>query len=482
MARWGIKSFDIENYFPIKVSEGSVPIKNDAPGVNSTSMLELLNMSFTHARNKFAKQSVEIGDMLDVFANHMSNMVRYNAMALPILDYYKWMNSRGTDEYGTEYSVQTSVKNTFGDHAWSYLNTLLKDISGGTKKSTRDKLMVKFFKNAKVAKVAANIRVAALQFTSYVRAGAVIDNKYLLKAIGHKPKTKMAQEHCGIALWKSMGYYDTDITRGLTEQIKHNDTVRGKIVEWSLKGAELADKVTWGYLWNACELEIRDKRKDLTVGSKEFYDAIALRLREVIYRTQVVDSMLTRNQMMRSPDGWDKVLSTFGSENALSFNLAMDVFVSYELDKRSMGKEKAKEKNRVYRRKAITALIVTNAVTATLQTLFDAFRDYDEDDKDEEYWAKLMLTNFFSNSSVLAKTPYGNIFMSVLQGFTPSRMDVDWLNSGIKMSKEMYKLFTGEGSTEKAIKNALKLLSDTSGIAAYNVYRDIYAFYELFND
>lgn len=492
MARWGIKSFGITNYFPIKVSEGSVPMKNDAPGVDSVSMLELLNMSFTHARNHFAKQSVEIGDVFDVFSSHMSNMARYNAMALPILDMYKWMNSRVRDEYGAEHSVQTSIKDTFGDYAWKYFGTLLKDISGGTKKSTRDKLAVRFFKNAKVAKVAANIRVVALQFTSYIRAGAVMDNKYLLKSLNYfstrelkdetfKNSITKAKKYCGIALWKSMGYYDTDITRGLTEQIKHSTDVRSKLVELSLKGAEWADETTWGVMWNACEFEIRDKHPELKPKTEEYYKAVGERLRDVIYRTQVVDSMLTRSQMMRSPDAWDKVLTMFGSESTLSLNLAMDVFTSYELDKRSLGKEKAKAKNKKYIRKAITAYIVTNVVTSALQTLFDAFRDYDEDEKDEEYLTKLMLENFLSNSSIINKIPYLNAFSSIISGFTPSRTDVDWMNDSVKAVKAIYKCFAEGKSVEPAIKYTLKTLSDASGIAGYNLYRDIYALYELFN-
>lgn len=492
MARWDIKSFGITNYFPIKVSEGSVPMKNDAPGVDSVSMLELLNMSFTHARNHFAKQSVEIGDVFDVFSSHMSNMARYNAMALPILDMYKWMNSRVKDEYGAEHSVQTSIKDTFGEYAWKYFGTLLKDISGGTKKSTRDKLAVRFFKNAKVAKVAANIRVVALQFTSYIRAGAVMDNKYLLKALNYfstrdlkdeayKNAITKAKKYCGIALWKSMGYYDTDITRGLTEQIKHSTNVRSKLVELSLKGAEWADETTWGMMWNACEFEIRDKHPELKPKTEEYYKAVGERLRDVIYRTQVVDSMLTRSQMMRSPDAWDKVLTMFGSESTLSLNLAMDVFTSYELDKRSLGKEKAKAKNKKYIRKAITAYIVTNVVTSALQTLFDAFRDYDEDEKDEEYLTKLMLENFLSNSSIINKIPYLNAFSSIISGFTPSRTDVDWMNDSVKAVKAIYKCFAEGKSVEPAIKYTLKTLSDASGIAGYNLYRDIYALYELFN-
>jgi hypothetical protein len=481
MARWGIKTFGIENYFPIKVSDGQAPIKDDAPGVNANSFLAILNKSFTHSRNHFAKQSVEIGDIFDVFANHMSEMIQYNAMALPVLDMFKWMNCHGMDENGNEFSVSTSVKETFGDDAWGYIKTFMQDINGSTKKSTRDNLAIRFFKNAKIAKVANNIRVAALQFTSYVRAGAVMDNKYLLRALAHKPKPSKAKEWCGIALWKSMGYFDTDITRSITDKIKHAESVKDKTVEATLWGVEKADEWAWGYLWNACELEVRETRRDLEVGSKEFNKEVGIRLREIVYRTQVVDSQLTRSQMMRSPDGWDKMLTMFASESTLSFNLVTDVFASQELDKRSMGKKAAKEKNKKYMRKVITAYVVTNVVTSALQSLFDAFRDYDEDDKDEEYWAKLMAENFANNTSFLNKIPYINVFGSIVSGFSASRVETDWMESTVKSAREMFKIISGEGSGEKLFKNLLKALSDATGIAAYNIYRDVVAFLKLFD-
>jgi hypothetical protein len=481
MARWGIKSFGIENYFPIKVSDGAVPDKGETPGVQGNPLIALLNMSFTHSRNQFATQSIEIGDMFDVFSNHMSSMIQYNAMALPVLDMYKWMNTKVADENGNEISVKTSIKDTFGDYAWGYFNTFLQDINGSTKADTRDNLGVKFFKNAKVAKVAANIRTALLQFTSYIRAGAVMDNKYLLRALVHKPKIKKSVEHCGIALWKSMGYYETDITRPLSDKIKHSEDVKSKVIDLTLKGAEFADKLTWGVLWNACELEVRDTRKDLKVGSEEFYKEVGLRLREVVYRTQVVDSQLTRSQMMRSKGGWDKVLTMFASESTLSFNLVTDLFVSYELDSRRMGKEAAKQKNAKYMRKAITAYTVTNVVTSLLATMFDAFRDYDEEDKDEKYIAKLMLQNFATNTSLINKLPYLNQIVSIISGFSASRIETDWMESATKGVKEIFKLMAGEGSGEKAFKYMFKTVSDASGISVYNLYRDIMALYELFN-
>jgi hypothetical protein len=159
----------------------------------------------------------------------------------------------------------------------------------------------------------------------------------------------------------------------------------------------------------------------------------------------------------------------------------MDVFTSYELDKRSLGKEKAKAKNKKYTRKAITAYIVTNVVTSALQTLFDAFRDYDEDEKDEEYWKKLMISNFLSNTSIINKLPYLNAFGSIISGFTPSRTDVDWMNDSVKAVKAIYKCFAEGESAEPAVRYTLKALSDASGVAGYNVYRDVYALFELFN-
>jgi hypothetical protein len=505
MARWGIKSFGIKDYFPIKVSDGAVPEKGETPGVQGNPLIALLNMSFTHSRNEFASQSIEIGDVFDVFASHMSSMIQYNAMALPVLDMYKWMNCHGKNEDGTEFSVKTSVKDTFGDNAWVYLNTFMKDVNGTTKDITRDKLGMKFFRNAKVAKVAFNIRVVALQFTSYIRAGSVIDNKYLLKALMHTPKIKKSEQYCGMALLKSLGYYDTDITKPLTDKIKHVTSAKEKVIDWSLKGAEVADKVTLGYLWNACELEVRQTRKDLRVGSAEFYKEIGLRLREVIYRTQVVDSQLTRSQMMRGTV-WDKMLTSFASENALSFNLVTDVFVTNKLDKRAYGKEYSFNKNKKRTRKAITAYAVTGLVTAALQTMFDAFRDYDEEDKDEKYILMSLLSNFLSNVSFAEKIPYINFisdattegFASIYDivtgakkgdkiskyftAFEASRMETSWITSYVSALKELAKLTTEDGDWEKVLKNILKALSDSTGVAAYNIYRDVMAFIEMFED
>ena len=476
MRRWGIKAFGIKDYFPIKVSKGQAPGK-DSPSKGGNPLVSLLNMAFTHARTRLAPQSIEIGDIFDVYSSHMADMIRYNAFALPVLDMYKWMNYKGYDDNGIEVSVETAITEAFGKDAWIYLDKFMKDVNGSTEADNREKISLKFIKNSKIAKVGANLRVAALQFTSYIRAGAVMDNKYLLKALDLRNLARMkgsekALKYCGIALWKSLGYYDTDITQSITEKITHNKSVHGAIVELSMKGAELADKATWGVLWNACELEIRDKRKDLKIDSPEYYQAISDRLRDVIYQTQVVDSVFTRSHIMRSKGTWDKILTAFASESALSFNLITDAFISYELDKRSIGKKAASKKNGKYIRKTIIAYTVTAMATSLLGGAFDALRDDDEEEKDAAYYAMLFGGNFLLDLSIINKLPYFNMFYSVIQGFTPGRTDADWMT---ELSKAVTYFLNGKNS--KALIQMAKFVSDATGIPIYNLLREVMTVY-----
>jgi hypothetical protein len=242
-----------------------------------------------------------------------------------------------------------------------------------------------------------------------------------------------------------------------------------------MKGAEIADKITWGYLWNACELEIRDTRKDLRVGSKEFYDAISKRLREVIYATQVVDSTMTRSQMMRSSDGKDKMLTAFASEPTLSYNMLQDAYFGYKLDARRMGKEKAIKKNATRIARVLTAYTMTNAVAALVESAFDALRDDDDEEMDMIKFMKIYFSNFASDMSITAKIPYIKEFHSMIQGFSSSRTDTQWMENITKAMIYAYKLSQGKGKPSTGIKYLLKGVSDLLGLPFYNVYRDAMA-------
>ena len=474
MLRFGYKAFGEANYFPIQSDKNNLAVDDETEKQNS--LFRLLNMSFTKSTIDKANNRVVISDIFDVFAQHTSDMAKYNALALPVLDAFKWYNyTEKQDVVDSAFitkGVKQSIESAFGKDGQSYFTTFLKDINGQQEVS-RDNLGKHFFTNAKIAAVGANLRVIALQPTSYVRASAVIDNKYLMKALGHKPKIDRAEQWCGMALWKSMGYYDTNIQRGVEAQIKHNETWKEKAAEWSMRGASAADKLTWGYLWNACELEVRETRKDLKVGSKEFNEAIGKRLREIIYATQVVDSTMTRSQLMRSNGTYEKMLTAFASELTLSYNMLQDAYMTLHLDARQIGKKEAWKKNSKRIARVLTAYTLTNAVAALVETGFDAWRDDEDEEKDLAYFMKLYLTNFLNDMSVTGKIPYIKELHSIIRGFGSSRSDTQWMESIGYAIKGMYKVAIGEGSASKTVKHTLKAASDLFGLPFYNLFREI---------
>jgi hypothetical protein len=240
-----------------------------------------------------------------------------------------------------------------------------------------------------------------------------------------------------------------------------------------MKGAEMADKLTWGYLWNACELEVRDKRQDLEVGSKEFYDAVSKRLREVIYATQVVDSTMTRSQMMRSSQFYDKMLTSFASEPTLAYNMVLDAFEGVSLDARKIGKKEALKKNGKHIARVLYAYTMTNAVAALVESAFDAYRDDDDEEMDLAEFMKLYLSNFAQDMSLVGKIPYIKDAVSIFKGYGATRTDIAWMQSLYYATTGTWKIFTtDDGNPAKVIKNWIKTASYLSGLPFYNVYRD----------
>ena len=477
MARFGYKAFGEKNYVPMQVDKNNLAVDDETEKNNS--LFRLLNMSFTKSLTEGANNRLVISSIFDVFAQHTSDMAKYNALALPVLDAFRWYNYKekgykGETAYVTK-SVKQAIENAFGKDGQSYITTFLKDLNG-QENTSRDTIGKSFFTKAKIAAVGANIRVALLQPTAYLKASANIDNKYLIKALFHKPKIGRAEQYCGMALWKSLGYFDTNVQRGVAEQIKHAETWRDKAVELSMKGAEWGDKITFGYLWNAAELEVREKRTDLKVGSDEFYFEVGKRLRDIIYSTQVVDSVMTRSEMMRSPDWGDKLLTTFASEPTIAYNMLADAYMQTQLDARELGSKKAAiKKNAKHMARVVVAYTVTNLVAALVESGFDALRDDDDEEMDGAEFMKLYFENFATNQSITAKIPWLKEAVSIFQGFSSTRMDTQWIQTFSNTLKQVSKLMQGEGSPTKLIKNSLQTISYAFGLPFYNAYRDFMA-------
>lgn len=464
MERFGYRAFTEENYFPIETMDS----ERDERGVpqKENDMFRLLNMSATKSLVYKANNALVVHDIFDVFANHMTDMAKYDALALPILDAMKWYNYRERQKLENGHvvttTVQRSLEQAYGKDANKYFTTFIKDLNGVNEGGRGEGFAKKMLSNYKVAAVAANLRVALLQPTAYVRAVGVMNPKYLAKAFTEGWRAyEEAEAHSGIALWKQMGFYDTNIGRGVRDQIKNDGTWKDWLVEKAMLGAEWMDRLTWGRLWIACKVEVRDKQK---LTGDALLKATAERFREVIYSTQVVDSTMTRSQAMRATGVYGAVSTAFMSEPTLSYNLLLKAYTDYTAELRATGDKKEAWRNASGKiARALATYLVSAAASGLVESIVDACRD---DDEYATWWEKYLSalvgakykdgkfssvdpleSNLFMDVDILSKLPILKDFMSMISGYENDRMDTEWISNLIdayRIWDETIKLDTGK--------------------------------------
>ena len=349
--------------------------------------------------------------------------------------------------------------------------------------------MNKFASNYKAAAVGANLRVAILQPTAYVRAWAVMEAGYLrrgLKMSARKGAAEM-ERYSGIGNWKSMGFYDTNVNRGIRQQLSGEGTAMDTVRDKSMVAAELMDKLTWGALWNACKLETMEKQG---LSGEELMRATALRFREIVYKTQVVDSTMTRSQNMRSGSMAMKFATAFMSEPTLSYNLVMDAYLNFRDAQRSgTNLEKGNARKRMVR--SFAAYSVSALAGAIMESLADALRD---DDDYESYLRKFWEAfwgwdgNLVSDIRISNKIPFFKDIASVFGGNTVDRMDLasfhdlkeawdiwkETVELAIgKLDKPTSVTYYGNMTTYGKIYKALRAISGLSGIPLASSTREV---------
>lgn len=449
MARWGYRAFTEENYFPLTTDREDRPARAD--DASEGSLYRLQNISATKPLTQNANNAVMLYSIFDVYADHMADMAKYNAMVLPILDAQKWYNYKEghKNEAGqvSTWTVQRTLTQVYGRDANRFVIQFLKDLNGVKENGTRGEgLAKKMISNYKRAAVAANLRVALLQPTAYVRASAVLDAKYLTRAFGERTSTKEATaemlERSGIGLWKSMGMFDTDVGRSIRDQIKGKGSAVESLVDKTMVLAEKGDSITWARLWRACKLEVQDRQHLL---GEQLLDATAKRFREVIYRTQVIDSTMTRSHMMRSGSTFAAIFTSFMSEPTVSYNLIMTASEKIWEDTKKYGAKMAVKRNWKTAGRAWQAYILSAVASAMVEALADAWRD-PGDDKDTQKLLNAFRDNLGSDLNPLNKLPGLRDIFSIFEGYDTNRTDMaafSNLNKAIAIWKETIQLADG---------------------------------------
>ncbi len=482
LARWDIKQLVETKYFPMDTvaQDGNL----DNIGNKENSIYRLLNMNFMKSLTPNANNQLIIDNIFDVFTRHMTEMAKYNAFALPLLDTLKVLGysekvflEEGSVQHET-ISVAKSIKRAFGQSGYGYIVNLLKDLNG-TETTPRDEGGVKtLMANFKIAAVGNNLRVMALQGTAYVKALLVMDGKYLAKALGTNPFNGInsAMENSGIALWKSKGHYDINIAQSTAKRIKHDENWRDKVIDLSMKGAEWGDKLTWGYLWNACELWAKDNTA-YKHGSEEFNKAVSNKLREIIVRTQVVDSTLTRSQMMRNKSVSMQTLTAFMSESTMTYNYLSDAFFEWNLDARKDGNsyKSTFAKHGKNFAKSVGVFTLSAFATALSGAFFDTLRDDEEEKEFDEKYLENFLKSLGDSMNVFSTLPFFRDIVSIKEGYTPSRYETQSVATLYYAYRKWIKVFEGDGNVYQASYKTLQGLSQLTGLPFSNLVRDVVA-------
>ncbi len=481
MKRFLTKEFTEKFYFPIESNDENLPTKD--PAAQQSDLFRLLNISATKPITPGANNEVIIRNIFDVFTGHASDMARLNAYGMALLDYMKWLNYREktANEEGQikVRGVRKSMEQAYGNAAKSYVLNLVKDVNGRASDGGDPNILMKWMRAGKTASVGNSIRVATLQITSYPRAALVLSPTSLSLGLTKVPNISRAKKYCGIALWKSFGFYDTNISRSIEDQMKGVTDIKQKLIELSLKGAEWGDAITWGALWNACEYEVAKTTKN-KVGSEEFYQEVGKKLREVVYRTQVVDSTLTRSQIMRSKRGMAQEAAAFMSEPTLSANILMDAGFEFGLEKRRTGSAKiAWKKTGSYIGKAVAVYSIGQLTAALLEALWDAWRD-DEDEKFGKKYLDAFVENLVLDLVPFNKIPIvSDVFEAVLAMFgvgfySSDKMSTTWLTQAVSAVDAWKDALSGESSVTvyNALYKTTRAVSSFYGVSLSGVMRE----------
>ena len=482
MARQGYYAFTEDNYFPIRVFE-TVKKEESSHRRGNAPLFELLNMGFTKPLSQNANGRIMIYDVFDVFATHTSDMARMSALALPMLDMAKWykyervINSDGGKRSKKDVTTMISVfEDALGKQSIKYLENFIVDMNGAIQANERGTgLFNQAMKSTKSFFVGLNLRTMVQQPISLTRVMAVMPPKYVIEGFKSAPQTDKLKEWCPMARWKSMGYFDIGTGKGLDTLIKQDATLIEKGREIAMAGNEKLDEVTWGYIWNAVEKEIADAAPEVDVDSDEFNRLVARRIRTIIYATQVVDSPMTKSDIMRSESGLARALTSFMGEPTAIYNMLLDVYEE-GMDDRRRG-NRFWNKERVKKSARIIAVYALNAaVLAAVQSVIDAFRD---DDYDEEYGDKYIeafIDNLLSEANPFNKLPYVRDIVSCFEGYTTSRSDTTIWSNMARFVRDISKLFEGGDITfYKVVYDMLRVVSNITGIGFSNMTRDVVA-------
>lgn len=441
LAMYGIKLFTKNDYFPIKSAKQYVNQKNEPVGE-----VKLKNSGFTNKRKPESNNPIILRDFMDVWADHVNEMSNYHAFVLAIEDFNRIINYQtARKEEIAPLSLEQTIQSYMGQEAVSAVRELIQSVNGGARVDPAATFVSKAINLFKKNAVFASASVVIQQPSAIVRAAALIDSKYFVgKTIDREkvgPTWDIIKKYAPVAGIKDMGYFDTNMGKSTVDYIKgpEHDGVKdvltgivkreeGSFDELLSMAPGYADKVTWCAIWEAVKRETAAKNPKLATRSEEFLKICGERFTEVITHTQVYDSVFSRSGNMRSKDKLMGMATSFMAEPTTAINMIYDAVLQ------------GTRGDKAYMRRAIGAVIGAAVLNAVLKSIVYAERDEDDDETYGEKYVSALVAALKDDVLLLVPNsiPFVRDIMSIVQGYSVERIDMELADDLISAVKKLY--------------------------------------------
>ena len=514
---YGIKMFGEKNYFPIHVSGVFKAQAQESRAKAAEGFQSMSNAGFTHAQNSAAKAPIILESFDEVWSDHVNEMSRYHGAVPALEDIRRVMNrSFYSDNVADSTAIKQLMINKFGNEAAQYFDNLYREANSGAitdKLQANSKKMLSLFRKNSVAYSAS---VLVQQPASIVRAYAMIDRKYfgfkgvgtitsgVAKAVADKLNWTKAHTNAynemlkyapGVTMTKEIGGFDTatggsirsyllDTGKSFKQKMK-TEPALGKVkavMELVDDNAianlpNVADKIAWIEIWNACKRETVAKHKDLATNSEEFMKIVGDRFTEVIRATQVYDSIFAKSPMLKSKNLAVQMLVSFMNEPNTVANMAEKAV-----------RDMMTKGDRLQGMRTAHVLIHSIIFTGVLKSIIYAMRDDDEDETYTEKYIEALTGSLMNDFNPLNYIPIARDVWSVAQGYDVERADMAIVADAIGALDKVIKAASTDrdGMTEdelieldkkvtEASWNLVESLAAVVGIPMKNIRREINA-------
>lgn len=464
LALYGVKLFKEKFYFPLKsATQFMAKAKEQQKGE-----VKIKNSGFTKETVRKANNPIVLTPFMDVWAGHVNEMSMYHAFTLALEDFYRVYNYKTpTSETMATESVEMFLQNAHGKAATKYIDQLLKDLNGGARVDSTAGIINKLTGMFKKSAVFASLSVVVQQPSAIARATALVDTKYFVGTPSrHKETWAEVKKYAPVAVIKEMGYFDTGMGKSSVEWLKGDKTLMDKVDDVASKAPALADEYAWAAIWNAVKRETVHNNPKLKTSSDEFLKLVGERFTEVVTKTQVYDSVLSRSANMRSKDTGMKMVTAFMGEPTTSLNMLQDALIQ------------GKRGNKKYAAKAIGGVISSMILNSILVSIVYAGRDDDEEKTYAEKYISTLTEELLDSFNPLTLVPFVKDIVSIVQGYDIERSDMAVITDLINAWNN---LDSDNRSVYRKVEDFGGAIATIFGLPVKNVMRDVRGMYNTIN-